>query len=164
MFINSNQYHHLNGNTQCIIKEANTKEILEAGITADFLANEENMGEFAKLRIKRKAQIYQLPNSSIHFYVCFYHNVAIGTCEMMIDENNKIAKIEDFDILKAYQRKGFGTSVLKYLLEIAFKKACNNVYLITDSEDTAKEMYKKCGFTKIGEKYELFFQLEEKDT
>ncbi|MEK6265253.1 MAG: GNAT family N-acetyltransferase [Clostridium sp.] len=68
--------------------------------------------------------------------------------------------MEDFDILKNYQRKGFGTSLLKYLLEEAKDNSVKFVYLITDSGDTAKDMYKKCGFKKAGEKTELFFNLK----
>jgi len=70
-----------------------------------------------------------------------------------------VGRIEDFDILQKYQRKGFGTSVLKHLLEEARANCVEFVYLITDSGDTAKEMYKKCGFKKAGEKTELFFDL-----
>jgi len=159
MWIDPANFKQLNGNSECFIKEANTEEILEKGMKADILCNQGAMGEFAKRRIERKAQVYQDPSSKIKFYVCFYNHKAIGNCEMMIDETNKIAKIEDFDILETQQRKGFGTTVLKHLLETAYKNEIHDVYLITDSDDTAKEMYQKCGFTKIGEKYELFFQL-----
>jgi len=77
----------------------------------------------------------------------------------MIDGN--IAKIEDFDILEEYQRKGFGTSVLKHLLMEANKSNVELGYLITESDDTAKDMYKKCGLRKVGEKNELFFKLND---
>ena len=30
-------------------------------------------------------------------------------------------------------------------------------YVITDSKDTANDMYKKCGFKKVGEKTQLIF-------
>jgi spore maturation protein CgeE len=54
---------------------------------------------------------------------------------------------------------GFGTSLLKYLLEEAKDNSVKFVYLITDSGDTAKDMYKNCGFKRAGEKTELFFNL-----
>jgi hypothetical protein len=34
------------------------------------------------------------------------------------------------------------------------------VYLLTDSEDTAKIMYEKCGFASLLKKTELFFELD----
>jgi ribosomal protein S18 acetylase RimI-like enzyme len=89
--------------------------------------------------------------------VCYYKETPIGNCELML--NNEIAKMEDFNILKKYQRMGFGTSVIKHLLNEANQKKVDIVYLITDNEDTAKEMYTKCGFKKAGEKIELFFDL-----
>lgn len=148
----------LNGNQGCIIKKALSQKVLEDGIEVDILANKADMGtEFARKRIYRKAEVYQRFNSNLSLYVCYYNGIPIGNCEFMV--KNDIAKTEDFDILKYYQRKGFGTSVLKYLLEEAKENCVEFVYLITDSKGTAKEMYKKCGFKKAGEKTELFFDL-----
>ncbi len=157
MNIDTHQHFKIDGNKQGELKEACTKEVLEKGMIADEKTNQEEMGDFAKVRIKRKADIYQDRNSKIKFYVLFLGDEAIGTCEMMMVKERNIAKIEDFDILKAYRRKGFGSFVLKSLLEIAYKHQIDEIYLITDHDDTAKDMYKKCGFRKIGEKYEYFF-------
>ncbi len=73
--------------------------------------------------------------------------------------NDKIAKLEDFDIYEKYQRMEFGTSVVEYLLNEAKQNNSEIMYLITDSDDTAKDMYTKCGFKKAGQKTELFFNL-----
>jgi len=54
-----------------------------------------------------------------------------------------IAKIENFAINPAYQRKGYGTTILKLLIDIAIKENCHTIYLVTDENYTAKEMYKK---------------------
>jgi len=40
---------------------------------------------------------------------------------------------------------------------IAREHGAKIIYLITDSDDTAKEMYKKCGMIKVGEKTELIY-------
>lgn len=158
MYIDPRMGDYLTGNKGCVIKKALSEEILKKGIEVDILANESAMGaEFAKKRIYRKSEVYKQLNSNLNLYVCDYNGVPIGNCEFML--NNDIAKIEDFDILKNYQRKGFGTSVLKHLLKEAKENCVEFVYLITDSGDTAKEMYKKCGFKKAGEKMELFFDL-----
>jgi spore maturation protein CgeE len=158
LYIEPKMSDYLTGNDECIITKAISEKILKEGIEVDILANESAMGsEFARKRIYRKSEVYTQPNSNLNLYVCNYNGVPIGNCEFML--NNDIAKIEDFDILKDYQRKGFGTSVLKHLLEEAKENCIEFVYLITDSGDTAKEMYKKCGFKKAGEKTELFFDL-----
>jgi spore maturation protein CgeE len=158
MYIEPKMSEYLSGNEECIIKKAISERILKEGIEVDILANELVMGtEFARKRIYRKSEVYKQLHSNLDLYVCNYNGISIGNCELML--SNNIAKIEDFDILKNYQRKGFGTSVLKHLLEEAKNNCIKIVYLITDSDDTAKDMYKKCGFKKAGEKTELFFNL-----
>lgn len=158
MYIDPNRCDCLIENEKCLIKKALSEKELEKGIEVDILANQSAMSvEFARKRIYRKSEVYKDLNSNLDLYICDYNDITIGNCEMLL--NDDIAKIEDFDILENYQRKGFGTSVLKYLLREAKENSVELVYLITDSEDTAKEMYKKCGFEKVGEKTELFFDL-----
>ena len=150
------------GNKDCVVKEASTKDIMNDGIEVDIQANEGNMGrEFAVKRIKRKVMVYGNPNSNLNLFVCYHNEEPTGNCELLIED--KIAKIEDFDILEKFQKKGFGTSVLKHLLKVSRESNAQIAYLITDSEDTAKEMYNKCGFLKVGEKTELFFPLVNKN-
>lgn len=145
----------------CIVKKALSEKVLNDGIKVDVLANEAAMGnEFAYKRIVRKSEVFKKLDSNLDLYVCYDNGISIGDCELMI--NNEISKIEDFDIIKQYQRKGFGTSVLKYLLQESKENNVEFTYLITDSAGTAKDMYKKCGFKKAGEKAELFFQLSLK--
>jgi len=158
MYIAPRMREYLTIKEGCVIKEALSEKVLKDGIEVDILANQSGMGiEFAEKRIYRKAEVYKQLNSNLNLYVCYDNDIPIGNCELML--NNKVAKIEDFDIVSNYQRKGFGTSVLKHLLEEAEKQGAELGYLITESGDTAKEMYKKCGFKKAGEKTELFFNL-----
>lgn len=158
MCIETDNYKLLNGNPNCIIKEAITNGILKDGMEVDILANKGVMGlDFAKKRIERKVDIYKSIISNTNLYVCYHNDFAIGNCELMI--NKRTAKIEDFDIIAAYQRKGFGTSILRHLLKQANDSNAKIAYLITDSSDTAKEMYEKNKFYKVGEKIELFFNL-----
>ena len=70
-----------------------------------------------------------------------------------------VAKIEDFDVLPKYQRKGYGSALLKEIICIALEQNARIIYLVTDEDDTAKEMYLKIGFEKVGEKTQLFFTL-----
>jgi hypothetical protein len=39
------------------------------------------------------------------------------------------------------------------------KEGNERINLITDQEDTAKELYKKCHFRKVAEKHEWFLKL-----
>lgn len=158
MYIDPIMGEYLTGNEECIIRKATSEKVLKEGMEVDILANESAMGtDFARKRIYRKSEVYKQVDSNLDLYVCNYNGISIGNCELML--NKDIAKIEDFDILKNYQRKGFGTSLLKHLLQEAKGNCVKFVYLITDSGDTAKGMYKKCRFKKAGEKTELFFNL-----
>ena len=157
MYITPDKFNALCGNNECTITVAETVTVMEDGIKVDILANSSAMGEeFAYKRIQRKAMVYREDNS-LSFFVCYHNEVPIGNCELFL--NKKIAKIEDFDILESYQRKGFGTSVLKELLKCSNKFGAEIVYLLTDSENTAKDMYKKCGFLKAGAKTILNFSI-----
>ena len=72
--------------------------------------------------------------------------------------NNSIAKIEDFAVSPRHQRKGYGTTILKSLIEIALDKNVTIMYLETDEDGTAKEMYKKCGLFKVNDFTDLLFK------
>lgn len=157
MSIPTCKYNSLKEKDECTVEEAVSEKVLEDGIQVDVQANSSAMGEdFSERRIYRKVQAYNTTNN-LKFYVCYHKDIPVGNCELFI--NNGIAKIEDFDILEKYQRKGFGTAVLRKLLMTSKKLGVEKAYVITDSEDTAKDMYRKCGFCKVGEKTIIFFQL-----
>lgn len=157
MSIPTCKYNSLREKEECTVEEALNEKVLEDGIKVDIEASSPAMGEeFAKKRIYRKVQAYNSV-SNLKFYVCYDKDIPVGNCELLI--NNGVAKIEDFDILEKYQRRGFGTTVLRHLLMTSEKLGVDEAYVITDSEDTAKDMYRKCGFCKVGEKTTIFFQL-----
>ncbi|HEY5584535.1 MAG TPA: GNAT family N-acetyltransferase [Ruminiclostridium sp.] len=160
MSIPTSHHRFLKAKEQCDVKEAITDEIMKDGIRVDILANSAAMGEeFATKRIHRKVQIYN-SSEDLRFFVCYNNGTPVGNCELFIKDN--VAKIEDFDILEKYQRNGFGTAVLKHLLQQAEQLGAEIAYVVTDSEDTAQDMYVKCGFTLIGEKFPIFFDLTKK--
>ncbi|WP_430884980.1 GNAT family N-acetyltransferase [Fusibacter sp. JL216-2] len=131
----------------------------EHGKYVDVAANYMHMTmDFAIRRINRKFKVYMDENIPLSLYVCYDKNEPVGNCEAFI--NRDIMKIEDFDILEMYQRKGFGSHVLRHLLERALSQNIEFAYLVTDHNDTAKTMYEKCGFTLMGHRTELSFKIE----
>jgi len=56
-----------------------------------------------------------------------------------------------------HQRKGFGSHVIRYLLKQCHDQGIENAFLLTDSNDTAKDMYIKTGFSIVGKRMELMF-------
>lgn len=159
MYIHTDRFATIVGNSDSSIKKATSDKVILDGKNVDVLVNKDAIGlDFAKRRIDRKAEIYALPSQPLDMYVCYHEDIPIGKCELLVFQD--IAKIEEFDILHAYQRKGFGSAVIKHLLQIAKNRNVDHAYLITDSSDTAKGMYRKCGFEKIGVKTELQFFLK----
>lgn len=147
------------GNENCVIKKAINLKILNDGIEVDIEANKKAMGEdFAKKRIERKKLIYEDPERQLDLYVCYHNDVPIGNCELLIADT--VGKIEDFDIIETYQRKGYGTSLLNFVMDEAIVAGAEYIYLLTDAEDTVKDMYKKFGLEILLTRTELFFDLK----
>lgn len=49
--------------------------------------------------------------------------------------------------------------MLHELMKSAHDQLVDYVYLVTDNDDSAKDMYAKSGFSCVGQRSELFFEL-----
>lgn len=155
MAIEPKDFNKLKVKDDYIALRADTLEVLDDGYKADVQANKAAMGEeFAIKRSKRKMEVYK-ENPDLNLYVCYKGKEPIGKCELFIKDG--IAKIEDFDIIEEFQKQGYGTSMLHKLLEESLNAGADIAYLITDNFDTAKDMYKKCGFSICGIKTSILF-------
>lgn len=129
--------------------------LVEQALKLDLDISEQDMGrDFVTRRFERRSKVY-LQSGLVDNYLFFHGEQAVGHCDLFL--NGNVAKIEDFDIAPSIQRKGYGTSMLKEIIKIAVSRGAETIYLITDHEDTAKEMYEKCGFKKAGVKTEMLF-------
>lgn len=129
------------------------EDILYCDLDADEMA----LGkDFCIRRCYRRGQVY-ITNQGVNAYVAYLDGQIIGRCDLFI--HNGVAKIEDFGVIKRYMRKGYGTTLLKSMIETALNSNCHTIYLVTDEADTAKEMYLKLGFNKIGESTGIFIKL-----
>lgn len=136
------------------VRRLETEEEFAKLVKVDVLCNREAMGEdFARARIQRKIEVYR--TGTVRCYGVFSEGELLGSCEYFI--NGRICKLEDFDILPEHQRKGLGSTMLSHLMEEAVGEGILHVYLITDQADTAWQMYEKCHFKKVAEKFEWFF-------
>jgi spore maturation protein CgeE len=141
----------------CVVARVADDAMVDELIRQDLIHDGATLGEdFCTRRINRKRPIY-LAAGGLDAYLCYDNGEAVGNCELFIGDG--VAKIENFTVLPDKQRKGYGTTILKTLIGIALERGVTTVYLVTDEEDTAKEMYLKIGFDKVGEGKDLFFQL-----
>jgi spore maturation protein CgeE len=156
--VSTEYYSHIKEKEHVEVRLCDNPKDNEHGRMVDIVANYQHMTlEFAIRRIDRKYQVYNDDSKSLNLYVCYDNLEPVGNCELL--KNNHIAKIEDFDIIEMYQRKGFGSFVLRTLLKECSENGIKQAYLVTDHDDTAKEMYAKCGFKPVGKSFELMFHL-----
>lgn len=137
------------------IKKVSDKKILEDILVCDLkLDNTPENESFYRKKNARNGEVY-LGDNELDAYVCYKDGNAVGACELFIFEDT--AKIENLIIIPEYQRRGYATYLLKHTLEIALERNVSTVYLITDEEDSVKEMYLKLYFNKVGERADLLF-------
>jgi spore maturation protein CgeE len=149
-------FQRINELSGCIIKKVENQEMIDNILFCDLQHDEKSLGkDFCTRRCYRRGKVY-ISDKGVNSYVCYHNGDIIGNCDLFI--YNGVAKIEDFSVIPKYQRKGYGTTILKSLIDIAIKENCKTIYLVTDEDDTAKEMYLKIGFNKIGERTDLFFK------
>ena len=123
----------------------------------DVTYDSENCGEdFCNRRARRRGDVY-LSEEPLSSYICYYNKMPVGKCDLFLHEG--IAKIEDFVVLPSYQRRGVGTTILKYIMDQALSSGADVIYLVADEDDTPKEMYLKLGFEKAGDSYAIFGNL-----
>lgn len=155
MSIPTVEYKNIKFHGECRVEEVKTKDKFQEIIKLSILDNGSNWGkEFSEDRIRRKVKSYKA-NNSLKVFLCYKDSTPMGSCELLC--HNKVAKIEDFGVSVKYQRKGFGKTMLRDMMKRANESEAEIAYVITDSNDTANDMYKKCGFKKIGEKTQLIF-------
>lgn len=155
MSIPTKEYENMLLNEECKIEEVKTKAEFQEMINLSIVDNAPNWGEdFAEERIIRKVKSYK-ENNGLKVFLSYKDNTPMGSCELLI--SNKVAKIEDFGVSEKYQKKGFGTTIIRDMVKRSYESGAEIAYVITDSKDTANDMYKKCGFKKVGEKTQLIF-------
>lgn len=148
----------LNYLQECTIKKVINQKMLEDILFCNLKYEEETLGkDFSTRKTYRLGKVY-LSDKNLDSYICYHKGDIIGKCDLFI--HNGVAKIEDFLVIPSYQRKGYGTSILKALIDISIENKAHTIYLLADEYDTAKEMYEKISFEKIGERTDLFFELQ----
>ena len=141
----------------CVISKVSDEAMMDEILRLNLEHDRDSMDiDFCTRRTKRRKDVY-LSAEGVNSYICYDNGEAIGNCDLFI--NRDIAKIEDFSVLSARQRQGYGTVIIKSIIETALSGGASTIYLVTDESDTAKEMYLKNGFSKIGEKTDLLFKL-----
>ena len=122
----------------------------------DVAVNGAAFGEdFLRRRFARRGRVYE--TGLVTHFLCYHAGRAVGTCDLFLCGD--VAKVEDFDVAPALQRRGFGAALLSQMVRRAQARGARTISLITDDADTAQEMYKKSGFVKAAQKHEILFPI-----
>jgi len=141
---------------ECSVLKVDKPEMINEILRLDLEAEGDILGvDFCTRRVDRRKDVY-LSDGGVDSFLCYSDGVAIGNCEMFVFEDT--AKIENFSISSKAQRKGFGNALLTNLIKSAMHRGVSLIYLNTDEDETAKEMYKKLGFNKMYEYTEILFK------
>jgi len=131
----------------CSIHFATSWEDFQMGTLIDEESFGPEFADFAKRRYARKQVVYEDSTIPMHNAICFSGRTAIGNCDFYT--RGAFAKIEDFDVLEKFQRKGYGTRLIEFLIMYGIKQGVTHFFLQVDSENSARDMYEKLGFTAI---------------
>lgn len=91
----------------------------------------------------------------LHYFVLELDKEFVSSCTLSVIPNltrggRPYGLIENVVTHAEYRRRGFGTSILQYALEVAWENKCYKVMLLTGSKDPAiHQFYEKTGF-KMG--------------
>lgn len=112
--------------------------------------------DFCIRKNRRNAEVY-IPEGLVDSYICYDEGQAVGKADLFIQDG--VAMIEDFDVVSSCRRMGYGTTILRRLVDIAVEQGADTIFMVTDMADTAKEMYEKLGFAYAPGRIQLFFKL-----
>ncbi len=92
-----------------------------------------------------------LDNNAFKILVCEYREMIVASCVLSIIPNltrggSSYALIENVITQKRFRKKGFGTKIINYALELADELGCYKVMLLTGSKKEATHRF----YTKIG--------------
>jgi ribosomal protein S18 acetylase RimI-like enzyme len=80
------------------------------------------------------------------------HGSCIGT--IYYNGQATILVIDDVHVEEGYRRKGVGTELMKYVIEIAKENKVDCIELLVNSYNlVAKGLYKKAGFSKTSKEH-----------
>jgi len=149
------RFEQLSARKDCVLQMLDNS-ILQQALELDLHANGDIGHDFVRRRFERRSTVYLQPGL-VDNYICFSGSQAVGHCDLFISDG--VAKIEDVDVAPDQQRKGYGTAMLREMIRIALGQGVTTIYLITDHDDTAKDMYEKCGFLRVSKKTEMLFKV-----
>jgi len=164
MTVSVDAYQGAKPNTACTVHEATTPALLQDAMLCDVAASltegEDHVDYgFAYQRAARKRPVFEQHAPMLGQYVAYLDGIPVGKCEVSL--HDEILRPESFSVVAGFQRKGIGTALLNKIVEDGKDRGCKELFVVTDPNDTAKEMYRKLGFQTVGVEYHLLWMKGE---
>ncbi|MEC1520444.1 GNAT family N-acetyltransferase [Neobacillus niacini] len=143
--INPNQFPEVKDHPDIevqIVTEQNLKAFLAFQYQQDIMFG----SNFANQKVVLNRKIFEEPN--FMQLLALYKGTPAGAVEVIISEET--AEIDNLGVDEAFQRKGIGSRIQKFVMDIFHDKT---VILVADGQDTPKEMYKRQNYQYLGYQY-----------
>jgi ribosomal protein S18 acetylase RimI-like enzyme len=143
--IQPNQFPEVNENPDIevqIVTEKNLKPFLAFQYQQDIVFG----SNFANQKVELNKQIFNDPN--FMQLLALYKGTPAGAVDVIISQDK--AEIDNLGVDEAFQRKGIGSRVQKFVMDTFHDKT---VILVADGQDTPKEMYKRQNYQYLGYQY-----------
>lgn len=119
--------------------------------------------EFLKQQFNAQHTHYQNNYPGADFWILEKNKKPIGRLYISDRYNNSTIRIIDITLLPAFRDKGFGTGILKDLIQKASESGLP-LSIHVESFNPARELYERLGFKKISETNGVYHLMEWKDT
>ena len=106
---------------------------------------------YAKGNVVRQKEVLSQNKNSFFYLQAIKGGDVVGMLNAYVDHG--LAKIDDFTVKDNLQKSGIGSALMHEMLNILKSMKVDYAYLVTDQEDTPKDMYQKWGFQFISDYY-----------
>jgi ribosomal protein S18 acetylase RimI-like enzyme len=125
-----------------IVTEKNLRDFLSLQYQQDIVFG----SNFANQKVELNKRIFKDPN--ILQLLAFYKGTPAGAVDVIISKDT--AEIDNLGVDEAFQKKGIGSRIQKFVMDTFHEKT---VILVADGQDTPKEMYKRQNYQYLGYQY-----------
>lgn len=125
-----------------IVSEENLEAFLNLQYQQDIVFG----SNFAHQKVELNKRILKDPN--IMQLLALYNGTPAGAVDVII--SNETAEIDNLGVDEAFQKKGIGSRLQKFVMDTFQDKT---VILVADGQDTPKEMYKKQNYQYLSYQY-----------
>jgi GNAT superfamily N-acetyltransferase len=125
-----------------IVTEQNLKAFLALQYQQDIVFG----SHFANQKVELNKTIFEDP--SFMQLLALYKGTPAGAVDVILSEDT--VEIDNLGVDEAFQRKGIGSRLQKFVMDTFHDKT---VILVADGQDTPKEMYKRQNYQYLGFQY-----------